>query len=93
MWVGNWGDEERTRELQEFLIKPAAALRDRTVAVHGVRYPEHAQKAIVGGRHRVPGIFAESGAPEDLCAQRAVVACSAQVLRERIERNADYPHV
>ena len=23
VWVGNWGDEERTRELQEFLIEPA----------------------------------------------------------------------
>ena len=27
IWVGNWGDEERTQELQEFLIGPAAALR------------------------------------------------------------------
>jgi spore maturation protein CgeB len=40
LWVGNWGDEERTRELQEFLIEPAAALRARRVVVHGVRYPE-----------------------------------------------------
>lgn len=46
VWVGNWGDEERTRELQEFLITPAATLRDRRVAVHGVRYPEHAQKKL-----------------------------------------------
>jgi spore maturation protein CgeB len=40
LWVGNWGDEERTRELQEFLIGPAASLRDRKVVVYGVRYPE-----------------------------------------------------
>ena len=46
VWVGNWGDEERTRELQEFLIRPASAMRDRRVAVHGVRYPEHAQKEL-----------------------------------------------
>jgi spore maturation protein CgeB len=46
VWVGNWGDEERTRELQEFLIRPAVAMRDRTVAVHGVRYPDHAQKEL-----------------------------------------------
>jgi spore maturation protein CgeB len=38
IWVGNWGDEERTRELQEFLIRPAAALREYDFAVHGVRY-------------------------------------------------------
>lgn len=39
LWIGNWGDEERTRELQEFLIAPAAALAGRRVVVHGVRYP------------------------------------------------------
>lgn len=43
VWVGNWGDEERTRELDEFLIGPAAALGVRT-AVYGVRYPESALK-------------------------------------------------
>jgi spore maturation protein CgeB len=39
VWVGNWGDEERTRELQEFLIEPAAANPSRKTVVHGVRYP------------------------------------------------------
>jgi spore maturation protein CgeB len=42
IWIGNWGDEERTPELQEFLIEPAAALADRHVVVHGVRYPDSA---------------------------------------------------
>jgi spore maturation protein CgeB len=42
VWIGNWGDEERTRELEEFLIQPAAALRP-TFAVYGVRYPQLAQ--------------------------------------------------
>lgn len=42
IWVGNWGDEERTRELQEFLIGPAASLPDFRVVVHGVRYPDSA---------------------------------------------------
>jgi spore maturation protein CgeB len=46
VWVGNWGDEERTRELQEFLIKPAAAMRDRRIAVHGVRYPDEAKQKL-----------------------------------------------
>ena len=43
IWVGNWGDEERTRELEEFLLRPAAALNGPKVAVHGVRYPDSAQ--------------------------------------------------
>lgn len=42
VWVGNWGDEERTRELEEFLVGPAAALRNRKFAVYGVRYPRAA---------------------------------------------------
>ena len=37
-WIGNWGDEERSRELEEFLIRPAAALHRRRTIVHGVRY-------------------------------------------------------
>jgi spore maturation protein CgeB len=39
IWVGNWGDDERTRELDEFIIKPAAELGLRT-RIHGVRYPQ-----------------------------------------------------
>ncbi len=46
VWIGNWGDEERTRELQEFLVEPASALRGRKVVVHGVRYPEPAVKKL-----------------------------------------------
>src|SRR5215470_12902287 len=40
LWIGNWGDEERTRELEEFLTAPAAYKPRRKVVAHGVRYPE-----------------------------------------------------
>jgi spore maturation protein CgeB len=40
LWIGNWGDDERTKELEEFLIGPASQLRGRKTVVHGVRYPE-----------------------------------------------------
>ncbi len=42
IWIGNWGDDERSRELQEFLIDPVAALPGKKVVVHGVRYPDFA---------------------------------------------------
>ena len=42
VWVGNWGDEERTDELHEYLIDPVRELGLKA-AVYGVRYPEHAQ--------------------------------------------------
>jgi len=42
-WIGNWGDEERTRELQEFLIEPLSSFKHCQPAVYGVRYPEKAK--------------------------------------------------
>ena len=41
-WIGNWGDEERTRELDEFLIGPASSQPNRKTVVYGVRYPQAA---------------------------------------------------
>ena len=41
VWIGNWGDDERSRELLEFLIEPIHDLQLRG-AVYGVRYPDHA---------------------------------------------------
>jgi spore maturation protein CgeB len=46
LWIGNWGDDERSRELQEFLIKPATESPKRRVVVHGVRYPEEALNSL-----------------------------------------------
>jgi spore maturation protein CgeB len=44
IWIGNWGDEERTAELHEFLLEPVAALKLQA-RVHGVRYPPQACQA------------------------------------------------
>jgi len=69
IWVGNWGDEERTRELQEFLIGPASVLPGHKVAVHGVRYPEEGRQQLASAgiefrgylpNLRVPRAFGES---------------------------------
>src|SRR6266436_4907400 len=61
VWSGNWGDEERTEELQEFLIGPAAALPDRKFVVYGVRYPEAAieqlRKAGIEYRGYLPNLL------------------------------------
>ncbi|GAB6060034.1 CgeB family protein [Desulfonatronum parangueonense] len=67
VWIGNWGDEERTRELFEFLIVPVRELNLKA-RVYGVRYPEHALQALsdagieYGGwlpNYRVPEVFAQ----------------------------------
>ena len=46
VWIGNWGDEERTRELMEYLVLPAKRLRERKFVVHGVRYPDESRRAL-----------------------------------------------
>jgi spore maturation protein CgeB len=65
VWIGNWGDDERTAELEEFLIAPAAALR-LTGHVYGVRYPAEARDRLARTglqyagwtpNYAVPGIF------------------------------------
>jgi spore maturation protein CgeB len=70
LWIGNWGDDERSHELGEFLLAPAAALPHRKTVAHGVRYPEHAlqklAEAAIAFRGylpnlRAPVVYAESG--------------------------------
>ncbi|HEY3928620.1 MAG TPA: glycosyltransferase, partial [Candidatus Koribacter sp.] len=46
IWIGNWGDEERTKELLEFLVEPAKALPERRFVVNGVRYPDVARNVL-----------------------------------------------
>lgn len=41
VWVGNWGDGERSAELSEFLLEPVKSLGLKA-RVHGVRYPDEA---------------------------------------------------
>lgn len=69
VWIGNWGDEERSNEIREFLLKPAAALPQRKFAIYGVRYPDHALQELAdasvqyGGylpNLRAPQVYAES---------------------------------
>ena len=70
VWIGNWGDEERTAELEEFLMGPVERLGLRA-RVHGVRYPPAAlerlarARIIYGGwlpNHAVPRVLARFGA-------------------------------
>lgn len=66
VWIGNWGDNERTEELIEFLIKPVKDLNLKA-KMYGVRYPGKALQMLdeagieYGGylpSYRVPEVFA-----------------------------------
>jgi spore maturation protein CgeB len=70
IWVGNWGDGERSAEIASFLIDPSRRLGPNTVTtVRGVRYPVQALEALqeaginYGGwiaNAEVPRAFAEN---------------------------------
>ena len=45
VWIGNWGDGERTAELETFLMAPAKAA-GLPLDIHGVRYPRQALKLL-----------------------------------------------
>ncbi len=66
VWIGNWGDGERTAELESFLLAPTAAL-PIPLDIYGVRYPDDARAMLArhGAQyrgwlpnHRAPEVFA-----------------------------------
>ena len=72
VWIGNWGDGERARELDEFLLRPARRLRRRGT-IHGVRYPRRARWAIRRSRLRYGGWLPNHRAPEAFARHRVTV--------------------
>lgn len=67
VWIGNWGDEERTAELHEFLLRPAHQLQ-LDARVYGVRYPDSARASLAEcgidyagwlPNYRVPTVFSQ----------------------------------
>lgn len=61
VWIGNWGDEERSEELERFLLRPAQAA-GFPLDVHGVRYPDSALRTLAayGAHYRgwLPNVLA-----------------------------------
>jgi len=64
IWIGNWGDEERTKELREFLVGPATMEPHRRIVVHGVRYPEYAVKLLSDAGIEFRGYLPNLKSPE-----------------------------
>ena len=62
VWIGNWGDGERTREIEAFLLRPAAAA-GLPLDIYGVRYPDEARALLDGHGARYRGWAANALAP------------------------------
>ena len=72
VWIGNWGDGERTQELHEFLLQPVHALGLKA-RVHGVRYPETAQRALADAGIEYAGWLPNYAAPDVFAQYRMTV--------------------
>ncbi|MFC3127391.1 glycosyltransferase [Pseudoroseomonas globiformis] len=72
VWIGNWGDGERSAEIERFLLSPARQA-GLPLDIHGVRYPAEALEALdrFGARYR--GWLANVRAPEVFARHLATV--------------------
>jgi spore maturation protein CgeB len=72
VWIGNWGDEERTAELHEFLLGPVKRLGLKA-RVYGVRYPDHARRALEDAGIEYGGWLPNYEAPQVFSRYRVTV--------------------
>jgi hypothetical protein len=72
VWIGNWGDDERSDELHRFLLRPVEALRLRA-RVYGVRYPEEARRALEASGIEYAGWLPNYDVPRVFARFRATV--------------------
>ncbi|OAP36673.1 glycosyltransferase [Sinorhizobium glycinis] len=72
VWIGNWGDDERSAEIAAFLVEPARRLKLRTT-VRGVRYPGAALKALRAAGICYGGWVANAAVPRTFAAHRATM--------------------
>lgn len=72
VWVGNWGDDERSAEISEFLVRPV----QRTgvaATVHGVRYPPDALRRLSEAGIAFGGWIANADVPAAFARHRLTV--------------------
>lgn len=72
VWIGNWGDDERTKELQEYLIEPVKTLGLKA-KIFGVRYPEEATSSLANAGIEYGGWLPNYKVPETFAKYRVTV--------------------
>lgn len=83
IWIGNWGDDERSEELTEYLIEPVAHL-GLDATVHGVRYPDHALQALRRAGIRHAGWLANHKVPAAFASYRCTVHVPRQAYAQQL---------
>jgi spore maturation protein CgeB len=72
VFVGNWGDGERTDELRAFLLGPVREL-GLSARLHGVRYPPHARAELAAAGVSYAGWLPNHRTPQALAGHRVTV--------------------
>ena len=72
VWIGNWGDGERSDEITRFLIEPVNNL-GLNAKIHGVRYPDAALAALNKAGIAYGGWVANADVPKVFARHRVTV--------------------
>lgn len=72
IWIGNWGEGERSEELHRYLIQPVADLGLRA-RIYGVRYPEVARQRLQAHGIAYEGWLPNHHAPRAFARARFIV--------------------
>jgi spore maturation protein CgeB len=83
VWIGNFGDDERTAELQELLIEPVRRLGLKA-KVYGVRYPKEIQNALAGAGIEYGGYLPNWEVPRVFSEHRVTVHVPRRPYAERL---------
>jgi spore maturation protein CgeB len=83
VWIGNWGDDERSLELMEFLIDPARACGIGG-SIYGVRYPRAALRTLEHTRLRYRGWLPNYDVPRVFHRHRFTVHVPRRFYREML---------
>ena len=73
VWIGNWGEGERSEEIRRFLLEPATALPQYSFRIHGVRYPERGLAALQAAGVAYGGYLPNLDAPQAYAESRLTV--------------------
>jgi spore maturation protein CgeB len=83
VWIGNWGDDERSAELESYLLRPLCA-EGVALDIHGVRYPPHAIDMLKQYGARYHGWVANADAPSVFARHRMTLHIPRRVYATRL---------
>jgi spore maturation protein CgeB len=72
VWIGNWGDGERSQEIVDYLLKPARGAQ-LPLDIYGVRYPDDAKRKLRDYGAHYHGWLANAAAPDVFAKHLATV--------------------